>query len=65
LAERPSPPDPAVAAPPRFVAVALEAAHHDQRIEVLLAGGQRLRVAPGFDPATLARLVAVLEGRPC
>jgi transposase len=35
-------------------------------IEVVLAGGQRVRVAPGFDPATLRRLMEVLQERePC
>ena len=35
-------------------------------LEVVLAGGAVLRVAPGFDPATLRQLLAVLrEGRPC
>ena len=36
------------------------------RFEVVLTGGRTLRVAPGFDPATLRQLLAVLEeGRPC
>jgi hypothetical protein len=30
-------------------------------LEVLVAGGRRLRVAPGFDAATLRQLLAVLE----
>ena len=35
-------------------------------IEVVLAGGQCVRVTPGFDPAMLRQLLAVLqEGRPC
>ena len=35
-------------------------------LEVVLAGGRRLRVAPGFDPATLRQLLTVLEeGPPC
>jgi hypothetical protein len=35
-------------------------------LEVLLASGRRLRVAPGFDAATLRQLLAVLEeGVPC
>jgi hypothetical protein len=35
-------------------------------IEVVLAGGQCVRVTPGFDPATLRQLLAVLqEGGPC
>jgi transposase len=34
-------------------------------LELVLGGGRRLRVAPGFDAATLQRLLAVLEeGRP-
>jgi hypothetical protein len=34
-------------------------------LEVVLTGGQTVRVAPGFDAATLRQLLAVLEGRPC
>jgi transposase len=34
-------------------------------LEVVLADGRTVRVAPGFDAATLRRLLAVLEGRPC
>ncbi|MHB1424881.1 MAG: IS66 family insertion sequence element accessory protein TnpA [Gemmataceae bacterium] len=35
-------------------------------IEVVLASGQCVRVTPGFDPATLRQLLAVLqEGQPC
>jgi hypothetical protein len=33
-------------------------------LEVVLAGGRRLRVRPGFDSATLRQLVAVLEEMP-
>ncbi len=33
-------------------------------LEVVLAGGRRLRVTPGFDPATLRQLLAVLEETP-
>jgi transposase len=34
--------------------------------ELVLAGGRRLRVTPGFDPATLRQLLAVLEeAAPC
>jgi transposase len=33
-------------------------------LEVILAGGRRLRVTPGFDPATLRQLLAVLEEAP-
>jgi transposase len=34
-------------------------------LEVVLTDGRMVRVAPGFDPATLRKLLAVLEGRPC
>ncbi len=34
-------------------------------IEVVLAGGECVRVTPGFDPATLRQLLAVLEGGAC
>jgi len=39
---------------------------HATPLEVVLAGGRRLRVTPGFDPATLRQLLAVLEeALPC
>ena len=34
-------------------------------LEVVLTDGRMVRVAPGFDAATLGQLLAVLEGRPC
>lgn len=34
-------------------------------VEVVLGPGRRIMVAPGFDPETLRRVVAVLEDRPC
>jgi transposase len=34
-------------------------------LEVVLTDGRTVRVAPGFDAATLRRLLAVLEGQPC
>src|SRR5262245_15576524 len=34
-------------------------------LEVVLTDGRTVRVAPGFDVATLRQLLAVLEGRPC
>jgi len=34
-------------------------------IEVVVSGGRRVRVQAGFDAASLARVVAVLEGAPC
>jgi hypothetical protein len=33
-------------------------------LEVVLAGGRRLRVSPGFDAVTLRHLLAVLEEAP-
>ena|ERR1700674_1344169 len=57
-------------AKPLFVPVRLRAddlsAPVTHALEVLLASGRRLRVAPGFDAATLRQLLAVLEeGVPC
>jgi hypothetical protein len=34
-------------------------------LELVLTDGRTVRVAPGFDAATLRQLLAVLEGRPC
>jgi hypothetical protein len=34
-------------------------------VEVVLAAGRRIVVGAGFDPETLRRVLAVLEGRPC
>lgn len=34
-------------------------------IEIALASGRIVRVRPGFDPATLGRILAGAEGRPC
>jgi hypothetical protein len=34
-------------------------------LELVLADGRRIAVAPGFDADTLRRLLAVLEGAPC
>jgi len=34
-------------------------------VEVVLGMGRRVTVEAGFDPETLRRVVAVLEGRPC
>jgi hypothetical protein len=54
----------------RFVAVKLNGAQQGPAkkeaapagLEVVLAGGRRIGVAPGFDVATLGRLVRALEG---
>jgi hypothetical protein len=48
-----------------FIPVELAGALADNRIEIVLAGGQRMHVPIGFDVATLAQIVAVLEGRSC
>jgi len=34
-------------------------------LELLLPGGRCLRIPPGFDPAALRDLLALLEGPPC
>lgn len=34
-------------------------------VEVVLGSGRRVALEAGFDPETLRRAVAVLEGRPC
>jgi hypothetical protein len=34
-------------------------------LELILSNGRRIAVAPGFEPRTLRRLIAVVEGRPC
>ena len=34
-------------------------------LELVLTDGRTVRVAPGFDAATLRQLLTVLEGRPC
>ena len=34
-------------------------------IEIVLTTGPIVRVPSGFDPSTLGRVLAVLEGRPC
>jgi transposase len=55
------------AAPTAFVPVRVvpdEEPAAARSVEVLLAGGRRLRVAPGFDPATVRQLLAVLEEVP-
>ena len=57
-----------VAEEPAFVPVQVVAdavPAHATGLEVVLADGRAVRIAPGFDAATLRRLLAVLEGRPC
>ena len=36
-----------------------------QPLELLHPNGRRIAIAPGFDPQTLRRLIAVVEDRPC
>ena len=53
---------------PTFVPVRViadEATAEAGGLEVVLAGGRRVRVGRGFDAATLRRLLAVLEEQPC
>src|SRR5262245_27592812 len=47
--------------PVRVVADAVPA--QASALEVVLVGGRAVRIAPGFDAATLRRLLAVLEGK--
>jgi transposase-like protein len=53
-------------AEPAFLPVHLLDDHSVQApnrdIEIILAGGRRVRVAPGFDPATLTQVLDLLEG---
>lgn len=54
------------AARPAFVPVhVLPEPARQAALSVLLAGGRSIRVAPGFDVATLRQLLDVLEERPC
>jgi hypothetical protein len=48
--------------PVRVLATPEPAAEHV--LEIVLAGGRRLRVGPGFDAATLRHLLTVLEEAP-
>jgi hypothetical protein len=34
-------------------------------VEIVVGGGRRIRVQPGFDRQTLGEVLAALEGRPC
>jgi hypothetical protein len=58
-----TPPD--VGPMPLFVPVDLPATSAAHPIEILLPAGRRLGIRPGFDPDTLAQVLAVLEDRPC
>ena len=50
---------------PVRIAEPIPAAAAGSGVEVVLGPGRRIAVAPGFDPETLRRVVAALEGRPC
>ena len=45
--------------------VAEEQSATDAALVLVLPGNRLVRVAPGFDAATLQRLLAVLEDKPC
>jgi hypothetical protein len=47
--------------PQRFVAVDVARPHGGGELTVLLSGGLRVEVKPGFDAGTLRQLIAVLE----
>ncbi len=51
--------------PALFVPIEIEKTPPGSRIEVLLASGRRVAVLLGFDAATLAQVLAVLEGPSC
>ena len=61
--ERRAAEEPAAFVPVQVVADAVPA--QASALEVVLTDGRTVRVAPGFDAATLRQLLAVLEGRPC
>ncbi len=46
-------------------AAAAHEASDDAGVAIVLGAGRRVVVTPGFDPETLRRVVAVLEGRSC
>ena len=51
--------------PPGFIEVRIDRPAAQMAFELDLAGGRRLRIAPGFDAAELARLLEVLAGKAC
>src|SRR5262245_40499907 len=55
--------EPALVRPVQVVADAVPT--QTGALEVVLTDGRAVRVAPGFDAATLRQLLDVLEGRPC
>jgi hypothetical protein len=61
--ERRAAEEPATFVPVQVVADAVP--DQASALELVLADGRSVRVAPGFDAATLRQLLALLEGRPC
>lgn len=64
----PAPQSPAKAQPAFAQVVVSEPSAHASpcaAIEIALPGARIVRVSAGFDAATLARVLALLEGRPC
>jgi hypothetical protein len=53
--------------PPTFAQITVGGAvpADNGSVEIVLAGRRRVRVPPGFDQATLAAVLDVLEDRPC
>ena len=72
---RPNPPPATIVLPPvptiHFLPVTilpdpiLSITASQPHLELILSNGRRIAVAPGFDPQTLRRLIAVVEERPC
>ena len=56
---------PGSSSPPPPSASPLKAREGEASLEVVLANGRRVRVAPGFDTASLTRLITTLEALPC
>jgi hypothetical protein len=53
--------------PVRFAEVSTRTPQPENRaaIEIVLGGGRRVAIGPGFDDETLRRVVAALEAGPC
>jgi transposase len=68
---KPIPANPPADAAPHFLPVTilpdpnLVGAATTHALELVFSNGRRIAVAPGFDPQTLRRLLAVVEDRPC
>ena len=62
---------PSAGAGPHFVPVTIlpdptpSITDPSSHLELILPNGRRIAVAPGFDPRTLRRLIAAVEGAPC